>query len=341
MDAVIQNLLADIPVVTKTWMGGSVIVSILSSLRLIDPGKLIYNWDLVFHKGQYQRILFSVLDFGDLNWSSICNIAISTNHLSMLESSFADKGRFIWIIFVLLVLIILMSGYVQPVSSLGNVLHENLVYFELKKNGQNMNIMLFGGINVATSIIPLYMYFMMYFIQRRSLLEISMNFLPAHIIFYMEDTIWKLYHVDLCKTPYDLWMDLQPRLQRGNFPEQPVEVETGEATLDVPPIEVEGTEETMVDVPPSESSSIVNEGVENEREDPTDIEVTTTPGSTEEEGQAIEVSQREEEQEQGREEVKTSPGTPGESAIVAESANEAPTGEESSSRRASTGDAPL
>lgn len=341
MDAVIQNLLADIPVVTKTWMGGSVIVSILSSLRLIDPGKLIYNWDLVFHKGQYQRILFSVLDFGDLNWSSICNIAISANHLSMLESSFADKGRFIWIIFVLLVLIILMSGYVQPVSSLGNVLHENLVYFELKKNGQNMNIMLFGGINVATSIIPLYMYFMMYFIQRRSLLEISMNFLPAHIIFYMEDTIWKLYHVDLCKTPYDLWMDLQPRLQRENVPEQPTRVGTREATSDVPSIVVEGMEESVVEVSASESSSISSERVENDGGNATDVEVSTTPGSTGEEGQVMEIGQRKEEQEQEHEEVRATPEIPGESEMVVESANEGPTREEPSAEMANSGDAPV
>ncbi|CCD24205.1 derlin NDAI_0C05460 [Naumovozyma dairenensis CBS 421] len=206
MDVAILNILDDIPLVTKIWTLGSIGLSILTSTRMIDPTKVIYNYDLVFKKGQYERIFYSIFNYGEFNWVSMLNIFISANHLTMLENSFELKRRYCWTLFLILSLIVMMSGIIQPSSSLGILLHENLVYYEIKRNTNEMNFRLLGGINIAASLIPVYMNGMMYFVYNRSLFEISMNFLPAHFIFYFDDVIQKLYDIDIFQTPYDLWL---------------------------------------------------------------------------------------------------------------------------------------
>ena len=59
MDAVILNLLGDIPLVTRLWTIGCLVLSGLTSLRIVDPGKVVYSYDLVFKKGQYGKLIQS------------------------------------------------------------------------------------------------------------------------------------------------------------------------------------------------------------------------------------------------------------------------------------------
>ncbi|SMN19608.1 similar to Saccharomyces cerevisiae YBR201W DER1 Endoplasmic reticulum membrane protein, required for ER-associated protein degradation of misfolded or unassembled proteins [Maudiozyma saulgeensis] len=209
MDVIALNIFADVPIVTKCWTIGCITVLILTSLNLIDPAKLIYSYDLVFKKGQYHRILLSVFNYGTLTWATIGNILISANHLSFLESSYNERRRFIWLITVLLTLIITMTRYFLPMSSLGMILHENLLNFHFKKHAEEMNGGGIAGFIIAAPLLPYLMYFNMYFSQGLSLLEISINFLPAHLIYYLDDIVGKLYDVDLMKPPYDMWLSFQ------------------------------------------------------------------------------------------------------------------------------------
>lgn len=245
MDAVLFHLFVDIPKVTRVWIMGCVGLSILTSLNLIDSAKIIYNYDLVFRRGQYQRILFSIFDYGELNWSSIVNIAISANHLTLLESSFNEKKRFLWLITLMLSIIIIMTGYLQPASSLGVILIENLVNFHLKKNMNEWNVVFLGVFNVGASLLPLYMYINMYFAQNKSFFEISMNFLPAHILFYFDGIVAKLYGIDLLKPPNDLWIDFQNWRLKDHQPQEANHLFAGESLEHI--IEGEDGEEEILD----------------------------------------------------------------------------------------------
>ncbi|CCK68053.1 derlin KNAG_0A03730 [Huiozyma naganishii CBS 8797] len=207
MDAIIFNIFGDLPIITKSWVLGSVAVSVVTSTGIVDGAKTLYNYDLVFHRGQYQRILYSLFNFGELSWVSMINIFITANHLTILENSLTTKRRFLWMMFLMLSCILIMSVHTQPTASLGSILHENLLYYIFKKSGNQMNIPIFGGNELMFLILPLYMYGMMYFVMKKSLFEISMNFLPAHIIYYCDNVFHKLYNIDLCKTPYDIWKD--------------------------------------------------------------------------------------------------------------------------------------
>lgn len=203
MDAVLLNIVGEVPMVTKVWAIGCVALSLLASTHTIDPTKTLYNFDLVFKKGQYERIIYSLFDYGEFNWTSVLNIFMSVNQLTVLENSFPQKRRYCWMILMLLAGIIAMSGVEQPISSLGVILHENLVYYQMRKNEGEMNLRILGGLNISPLLIPLYMNAVLLFVYKGSWLQVAMNVVPAHVMYYLDDVVTKLYGVDLCQTPYD------------------------------------------------------------------------------------------------------------------------------------------
>lgn len=200
MDAVLLNMVGDIPIVTKVWAVGCVGLSLLATTRTIDPTKMFYNFDLVFKRGQYQRIIYSLFDYGELNWPSVFNIFVSVNDLTVLENSFPQKRRYCWMILLLLTGIIVMSSVEQPITSLGVILHENLVYYQMKKNEREM---ILGGLSISPVIIRLCMNVVVLFVYNGSWLHVAMNVIPAHLLYYCDDVVNKLYGIDLCQTPYD------------------------------------------------------------------------------------------------------------------------------------------
>ncbi|GAV53670.1 hypothetical protein ZYGR_0AK01720 [Zygosaccharomyces rouxii] len=200
MDAVLLNMVGDIPIVTKVWAVGCVGLSLLATTRTIDPTKMFYNFDLVFKRGQYQRIIYSLFDYGELNWPSVFNIFVSVNDLTVLENSFPQKRRYCWMILLLLTGIIVMSSVEQPITSLGVILHENLVYYQMKKNEREM---ILGGLSISPVIIRLCMNVVVLFVYKGSWLHVAMNVIPAHLLYYCDDVVNKLYGIDLCQTPYD------------------------------------------------------------------------------------------------------------------------------------------
>lgn len=207
MDAILLNIIGSVPLVTKIWAIGCVSLSLLTSTNALDPTKTIYSFDLVFKKGQYQRVLYSLFDYGQFDWASLFNIVMNINHLTMLENSFALKRRYCWIVTLMFMSIIFMSSLEQPITSLGIILHENLVYYQIRKNGNEMRFMLPGGFGVSQLVFRLYINAMYLFVFKRSWLQIAMTFIPGHLIYYMDETMHDIYGVDLCKTPYDWWFD--------------------------------------------------------------------------------------------------------------------------------------
>lgn len=202
----IVNLITEVPIITRLWTLGSFVLSVASRFRLITPVDIFYNYDLVFKRGEYQRLLLSIFDYGEFEWVSMINIFITANHLSMLENTFALRRQYIWLILVLLIQIVLMTLVEQPKLSLGILLHENLVYYFIKKSGNQVNVRIFGNFTLSPMLVTWYMNAVMYFVYGKSAYEISMKFVPGHLLYYLDDVVGRLYHVDLLQTPYDAWL---------------------------------------------------------------------------------------------------------------------------------------
>ncbi|CAR27678.1 hypothetical protein ZYGR_0N01620 [Zygosaccharomyces rouxii] len=203
MDAVLLNLVGDVPIVTKVWAIGCVGLSLLASTHTIDATKMIYDFDLVFKKGQYERIIYSLFYYGPLKWTSVLDIFLTVSRLTELENSFPNKRRYCWMISMLLMVVIAMSSVAQPITSLGAILLDNLIYYQMRKNERMMNERFVGGLNISPLIVPLYTNAELLFVYKLSWLQVAMNIIPAHLIYYCDDVVHKLYEIDLCQTPYD------------------------------------------------------------------------------------------------------------------------------------------
>lgn len=206
MDAILLNIIGSVPIVTKVWAIGSVGLSLLTATRTVDPSKKIYSFDLVFKKGQYERIWYSLFDYGEFDWALLFNIFMNFHHLTQLENSFNLKRRYCWILILILACIITMSSLEQPATSLGIILHENLVYYQIRRDVDTEQVLMLG-FPVSAQMMPLYMNAIIMFVFKRSWLQVAMNLVPGHIISYLDDTMSKIYGVDLCKTPYDWLVD--------------------------------------------------------------------------------------------------------------------------------------
>lgn len=199
------NIVNDVPLVTRYWTIGSIAMSALVRFNMVNSIKMMYSYDLVFKKHHFERIFLSLFDYGLFNWISLLNIVIAANHLSFLENSFSLKRRYLWVIFMTLCGILVLSYFGQPVASLGVLLQENLSYYYLKKNNEQMNIRIFGNFAISPLLIPFYLNCLLLFAYHMDVVEVAMFFLPGHLIFYIDDICRRIYGVDLIKTPYDWW----------------------------------------------------------------------------------------------------------------------------------------
>lgn len=211
MEAIAFNLVRDVPTITRVWVIGCIGVSILTTTGVISRTDILYNYDLVFYKRQYLRILYSLFDYGEIGWGTIVDIVISANHLGTLENFLETKRKFLWMVSLTLVFIIITSSYVQPTSSLGNLMHQNLVYYLYKTRNDALNVPIFGGNQIALAFLPINVALIMYFVAHRSLVEVSMGFIAGHTLYYSNNVLLKLYGIDISKTPYDYWLDWKQR----------------------------------------------------------------------------------------------------------------------------------
>ena len=61
------NWYFDIPIVSRCYLSGAIIVTTACFLDFVSPLTLYYNYDLIFQKGQYWRLITSYLFFGTFN----------------------------------------------------------------------------------------------------------------------------------------------------------------------------------------------------------------------------------------------------------------------------------
>lgn len=203
MDGLLLNLVGGIPLVTRIWALGTVALSVLTATGIVEKTATLYTYDLVFKKGQYYRLFYALFDYGGFSWASIFYIIISVNHLSSLESSFTRRSRFLWLCLFLFSSIVATSKYVQPLDSLGLILHENLVYYMVRKD-LSANVRNVGGFSFISLLIPLYSNLATYISYQCSLKQVSLNFLPGHIAYFFDKVLGKIYGIDFGKPPTDL-----------------------------------------------------------------------------------------------------------------------------------------
>ncbi|CUS24458.1 LAQU0S16e02168g1_1 [Lachancea quebecensis] len=203
MDILLLNLVGDIPVVTKVWMGGVVAMSVLSSTTVIDPTKFIYNYDLVFKKGQFTRVLYSLFDYGEFNLMYFVQLFFLTQELASLEKLIPQRSQFLWMIFMMGALTIIFSKWIQPFEPLAGVLHKNLTYYKLRRDLRLPQGPQRPQRGLAITPLTARVCFdaMLMFERGHALRGVLLRYLAGHLYYFLEQVVSKVYNVDLCKPP--------------------------------------------------------------------------------------------------------------------------------------------
>ncbi|SCU88088.1 LAFA_0E10660g1_1 [Lachancea sp. 'fantastica'] len=210
MDAIIFNIAGDVPVVTKAWTAGIVVMSVLTSTTIVQPSSTLYNFDLAFKKGQYLRVLYSLFDYGELNHWFLFGVMIMLSQLADVEKTVQKRSQYLWMIFVLSGMIIAMSKWIQPHESLAHVVHKNLLYYKMRIDIQSGAEDRFRG--VMSPLMVRLLLDVMALSSANSLCGIMMTYLPAQLYFFFEQIVSKVYGVELCQPP-NQW--LQRSVQRS------------------------------------------------------------------------------------------------------------------------------
>ncbi|SCU95026.1 LANO_0E09032g1_1 [Lachancea nothofagi CBS 11611] len=201
MDALLFNLVGDVPAVTKTWVAGIVIMSVLMSTTIVDAGEALYNFDLVFKRGQYMRIVYSFFNYGNLSVMFFVGVAFMIMRLAAVEKAAQTRGHFLWMIFVMSSIVIGVSKWVQPYGSLAHVLHRTLIYYKIRKDIQ-LDDHLGGGFAS-----PLMIYMCSDILELKNIYSVwgmMLTYLPGQLFYFLEEVVSKVYGVNLCKPP-NLW----------------------------------------------------------------------------------------------------------------------------------------
>lgn len=82
----------EIPIISRCYLTAAVGVTIACYLDIVSPLSLYYNYDLVFHKGQYWRILTSFLFYGTFSLDFVFHMYFVMRYAWLLEEGIF-RGR--------------------------------------------------------------------------------------------------------------------------------------------------------------------------------------------------------------------------------------------------------
>lgn len=91
----------DIPVVSRFYLTGAIIVTTACFLDVVSPLTLYYNYDLIFQKGQYWRLITSYLFFGTFNLDFLFHMYFVIRYCRLLEEGLF-RGRAADLFFMLI-----------------------------------------------------------------------------------------------------------------------------------------------------------------------------------------------------------------------------------------------
>lgn len=88
----ILSWINEIPIISRCYLTATFVVTTACFLDLVSPLTLYYNWDLVFYKGQYWRLITSFLFFGTFSLDFVFHMYFVMRYCRLLEEG-SFRGR--------------------------------------------------------------------------------------------------------------------------------------------------------------------------------------------------------------------------------------------------------
>lgn len=123
----------DIPIVTRIYLCAAVATSTLCFMDVVSPLTLYYNYELIFSKGQYWRLLSSFLFFGTFSLDFMFHMYFLVRYCRLLEEGhFRGKtADFIFMLIMGAIIMIILGVSVDmfaKIKFLGHPLGFMMVY---------------------------------------------------------------------------------------------------------------------------------------------------------------------------------------------------------------------
>ena len=203
----IDDLINNVPPVTRVVLGLSIALAVLCTLELLSPLSLYMNWDLVIYERQWWRLLSCFFFFGDFSIHFCWNMFIYRQYCGSLEE-LAYRGRsadFVWLLLTSGALLLVITAAMHSTSSfLSTAMMEVMIYLWSKKNPAAMVHVLF--LTVQAAYLPFVLVFLS-LLMGGSIMDYLLGIAVGHIYYFFTD-IYPLMPTSggfqLFRTPYFL-----------------------------------------------------------------------------------------------------------------------------------------
>ncbi|KAL1918076.1 uncharacterized protein VTP21DRAFT_3342 [Calcarisporiella thermophila] len=131
----IERFYYDIPPITRAWVTGAVVISLLEHLQIINKYQLYYRYHLVFEQYEVWRLITTFLFFGKFSIDFVFHMFFLVRHSGMLEEeSFRHRrADFLYLIFFASSLLLLIAP-IARLDHLAAPLSSTLVYIWARRN---------------------------------------------------------------------------------------------------------------------------------------------------------------------------------------------------------------
>ena len=182
----------DIPVVSRCYLTGAVLTTLLCFLEIVSPLTLYYNYDLVVSKGQYWRLFSSFMFFGSFNLDFLFHLYFVVRYCRLLEEG-SFRGKTADLLYMLLfgafVTLLLPSFFpsFSKIKFLGHPLAFMMVYLWARGPEQrNVRMSLLGLFPFNAPYLPWVLLLFSLFL-RNPIESDVLGIIVGHIYYFLHD----------------------------------------------------------------------------------------------------------------------------------------------------------
>lgn len=194
-----NEVLGNIPPITKLVAGASLLTTTLCSLQFINKYDLFFNLDLIVNKGEIWRLLTCFTFYGEFNiWVLIHLYILFTNSKTLEENAFRGRAPDFIYFLLLSCIAMLVAAPALSLVFLSDSLFICIIYVLSKKNPHTEFGLLGLPMRIPGSYLPI-----LFLISGFSKEKVLGCFI-GHVYFFFEDVFPKLptsKDVRLFKTP--------------------------------------------------------------------------------------------------------------------------------------------
>lgn len=186
-------------ILTITYVG----ISLLTWFDIISPLYLYLNFNLVFKKFQFWRVITNFLYFGQFGLNFLFHLILISRNSKLLEKKVfrGNSAEYIYFIIVSMAILLIMSPFIGNMF-LANSFSFAMTYYWGRKS-KNEIVHVFGLITLPAPYLT-WLYLILGFLMDSGFKDDLCGMIAGHIFFYLKDIfprIKELNGLQILKTP--------------------------------------------------------------------------------------------------------------------------------------------